>query len=167
MHFKQADMPAILKHQAGQALVELVIAMAILAILTASIASLALGGLASQAYLSQMIQAQALADEAIEAVRFLAADDISGLANAKSTLSVSGGTWILASADAAVQIGGFLRTIEFFPVYRDNSLNIVAASHPEAVLDENSKKAMVTIEWDRTQGRKQSLSRSVYVASRQ
>lgn len=132
----------IIKMQKGQTLIELLITIALAAILMPAL----LGGFAiarsGRAQQEQRIAAVSLAKESEEAVRVVAANSWSNMKDGTYHATPSGTTWVLASGSA--QINGFTRSIEISSVNRDLSGNITIVG---GSLDPSTKKISISVSW--------------------
>lgn len=137
----------MIKTQKGQTLIELLITIALAAILMPAL----LGGFAlarsGRVQQEQRIAAINLAKEEEEAVRVVAANSWDNLANGTYHATASGTTWQLSSGSE--QIGnGFTRSITISSVYRDSSGNVTVATYPpDGTLDPSTKKISISVSW--------------------
>lgn len=138
-----------LKISAGFSLVEVVVAVsvAILSILAAwNVYNLFIKLSFSN---PSLFQASFLAEEGIEAVKFMrdggwTANISTVPASSPRTFVFNGSSWSLASAPSLID-GKYDRRVVFEDVYRDMAGNIAAAGS----LDQNTKKVTVTVSWSK------------------
>ncbi|OGF26841.1 hypothetical protein A2303_01780 [Candidatus Falkowbacteria bacterium RIFOXYB2_FULL_47_14] len=149
--------------QDGQSVMEIVIALAIFVMFSASTAALILGGFSLLERGEEFTIAAALAREGVEATRSVRDRDWEEFAYSRSAVAVSGGQWALSGEGTTETIGDFVRVIDFYPVYRDGSGNIAAADDPGASLDASSVKVTVGIFWETGQGINESVERTTYL----
>ncbi|KKQ54238.1 MAG: hypothetical protein US83_C0013G0005 [Candidatus Falkowbacteria bacterium GW2011_GWC2_38_22] len=142
----QTDYNKIYKN-AGQSLIEAVVAMAIFALLAASLASLILGSLDLSSAGGLITQADMLAQEGVEAVKTIKNRAWSELVYSKSAVTSAEDEWRFVGEGSDEQLGKFSRQILFFPVYRDSTGNICASNVPDAFLDTESRELRVRVQW--------------------
>jgi len=151
--------------QAGSLIVEVLVVIAIISFALASLLGLASFSLDASHLASQNTQAEALAQEAMEAVRNFrdgTSWDINGLGKlATSTdyypkATSSPFKWQLIQGQET--INNFTRKIIFTSVQRDANSNIVASG---GVNDPETKKASVSVAWTE-KGRPHQVSISTY-----
>lgn len=138
-----------LKNRSGQSLIEIIIATSIFAMVFSSMITLSIGGFNALRQGGEQIEAEALAQEGLEAVMAVRNSDWNslGACSAACVVSVSGGRWVLSNGANEV-IGKYTRMISLANVYRNASNDIVAFGTPGAVLDPNTKEAMSLVEWN-------------------
>lgn len=146
-------------------MVEAIIALAIFALTLTSIFSLAAGSLSFFTYARSERRANELVQEALVALRSISYSDWSAFEFDRSALDSSSGRWLLAGEGTAEEIDGFVRTIDFYDVYRDAEMNMVASTAPDAVFDGSSKKAVVTISWQSERGADNEKIKTVYLVN--
>jgi type II secretory pathway pseudopilin PulG len=152
-----------MKRNQGQSIVEVVIAMTILSIIMAAISSLALSGHYLLIRSSQFIQAQALANEGLEAIRAIRQQGWNNLAYNQSAVAASGGEWVLAGEGTSENIGLYTRTIKLLPIYRDSTNRIASSTDPGAVLDPDSREVQVAVSWEIRPGVRNTLLTAAYL----
>jgi len=94
------------------------------------------------------IQAEFLAKEGVEAVKYLRNEswdnNIATLSNDTDYyLDFSGGTWSLSTTANTID-GTFTRTIVFLDVYRDGNNDIASSG----TLDPDARRLLVTVSWN-------------------
>jgi hypothetical protein len=144
----------------GQGILEVIIAMAIFSLIVASMATMVLGGLSTLTQGGQQTEAEALAQEGIEAVRAVRNGDWDSLNCTTCVASVSGGEWILSSASSET-IGIYSRTINISDVYRDGSNDIAESG----TLDGYTKLVEVEVSWMIREGITNSVKRTEYLTN--
>jgi len=97
----------------GQSILEIVIALAIFALIASSFVSLTLGSFIAVDSGSEQLTAAALADEGLEAVRSVRDGAWNELIYNQSAISSSTGVWQLVGEGASETIGPYTRTITF------------------------------------------------------
>lgn len=132
----------MIKMQKGQTLIELLITIALAAILMPAL----LGGFAlarsGRAQQEQRIAAINIAKESEEAVRVAAANSWDNMADGTYYATTSGTTWQFLSGSK--EINGFTRSITISSVRRDSSGNITIAG---GTLDPSTKKISISVSW--------------------
>jgi len=129
--------------QAGQLLVELLVALGISSILIPAIMTGFIASRQGKAQERQRLEATAIAREAGEAVRIVRDAGWSNVAtNGTYHPVISGGTWTLASGSAT--LSGYTRSVVIADVSRDPAGNIV---HSGGTVDQSTKKITVTVSW--------------------
>ncbi len=131
-----------MKKNRGQFLIELLVALALAAVLLPALISAFIAGRQGKAQQRERLSATALAREAVEAVRLVREKSWSLIA-VEGTFHpvVSSGSWTLASGTEV--INGFSRNIVISNVFRDTAGNIAATGW----LDPSTKKVVVTVAW--------------------
>ena len=115
---------------------------------------------------TQLIKAQALAQEGIEAVVAIKNRDWNELNYNRSAVAVVDNHWVFSGEGTTGQIEKFTRTIDFMPIYRNNNGDIVLSSNSEAYQDASSTQAIVNISWDIGKEIDSNLERTVYLINR-
>lgn len=138
----------ILKPRSGQSVLEVIIAMAFFALISTSLVSLILGGLALLSTSGRIVQADFLAQEELEAARAIKSKAWNEMIYSTSSVIVSGGMWEFAGEGTTEQAGIFSRTLIFSPVYRlaDGSLSVEGDAG--AAYDPQSRMARALVVWD-------------------
>lgn len=153
----------IINNLAGQGLIEIIIAVAIFALLAASMISLALGGNMAILQGGEQLRAQSLANEALEAVRSVGARAWNELKYNQSAVATSSNQWILSGEGTDESLGNYQRQIVFSDVCRDALHNI--SNCPATYIDKSTKKVSVTISWQVRPGVNGSIVREAYVTN--
>ena len=127
----------------GQLLVELLVALAVSAILIPAIVTGFVASRQGKAQERQRIEATALAREAVDAVRVIRDQAWSNIAvNGIYHPVISGNNWALASGSGTVN--GFTQSIEISDVFRDATGKIIPSG---GSLDPSTKHITVTVTW--------------------
>ncbi len=151
--------------QRGFSLVEVVVGSAIIAGVLLSVMITFLAFMELSRYSVERTQAVYLAEEAVEAVRYLRNEtwnNIDGLANDQDYwLSFVAGTWELDPTATGLIDGKFDRRIRLAEVFRDADDKITASG---GSLDPETRKLTVTINWSRS-GQDYSQSVTTYLAN--
>ncbi len=150
-------------NKSGQSMVEIVIALAIFAILAAGFSALFLVSFNSLLRSQQTIRAEGLISEAVAALQSIRNRAYNELIFSRSAISLSGKQWQLVGESTTEQIDRFTRLIDFFLVYRDSSGEIVASTTPGARLDVQSREVSIIINWTTEFSRDFSLTRRIYL----
>jgi len=149
----------------GQSVLSMVVALGVFALLAASLVSLALGSFSNLNRARELTMANALAQEGIEAVRAVRDRAWNELIYNQCAVATSGGQWILVGEGTSEQIGYFTRIIDFFPVYRDSSSEIVESSAPDAYDDVLSRRVRIRVSWQNEMGGTNNIERNFYLAA--
>lgn len=154
-----------IKNQKGASLIELLIAMAIFAILVPAVSQLAVGTYSSNRASYENDEAVFLNQQAIEAARsikkqgwdnpFLATNCSSGCG-----IDNGGGNWVWNGSNTTS--GKFTTTILVEDVERNGSDEIVESGGTD---DEDTKKITATTTWDFLTGQNRSISYITYVTN--
>lgn len=136
----------------GTSLLEAIVAIAVFIMLAASLTVLALGGFDGLRRGREHDKATMLSSQALEAARGIAARDWSALIYAASGLNENSGIWSLKGEGTIDQIGDFERQLVFAPVCRDSATAAVTVC-PDGIVDDNSKRLTVKINWPNPTGR--------------
>ena len=129
----------------GQSILEVIIALAIFALIAAAMVSLMLGSFTSLIKSDEYLTAAALADEGLEAVRSVRDGAWNELIYDQSAVSNTTGEWKLGDEGTTETIGAFTRTITFTPV--------------GAPVDLYGKNVKSKIDWVTTPGGAASVTR--------
>ncbi|MFC1787796.1 prepilin-type N-terminal cleavage/methylation domain-containing protein [Patescibacteria group bacterium] len=135
-------MTMVLKNRNGHGLVEVLVAIAILAIGGTAVVSLVLGAMQSSKIAGQRTQAVAFAREGIEAVHSVAKDAHNRLAVGTFGLDSDTGVWQLTTSED--QKGIFTREIIIESAYRDPQGNLAEVG----VIDPTSFKVTGLVKWN-------------------
>ncbi|MBU2260230.1 hypothetical protein KKC44_06550, partial [Patescibacteria group bacterium] len=147
----------------GQSLLEIIIAIAIFSLIGAAIATMVTGSLSVLTKGGDQIEADALAQEAIEAVRSVHDGAWNEIIYDSAVLSTSSSQWIISSGLSELIGSRFTRTITFEDVCRDSLDNIDIC--PSNYVDVNSKKVTVIVSWEVREGVTNSVQRIAYLTN--
>jgi type II secretory pathway pseudopilin PulG len=140
----------------GQLLVELLMAMALTAIMLPALLVGLVASRGGKAQMQQRLDATTLSKEAYDAFRIVREKGWNFVSNNGMYYPVlDGNTWELATGSAT--IGGFARYITISDVYRDAAGNIMSSG----AVDPSTKKVTITVSWDTPQS--SSVSATYYV----
>ncbi|MCK5211510.1 prepilin-type N-terminal cleavage/methylation domain-containing protein [Candidatus Parcubacteria bacterium] len=148
-------------NKSGQSMVEIVIALAIFAILAAAFSALLLVSFNLLLRSQQTVRAEGLISEAVAALQSIRNRAYNELIFSRSAISLSGNQWQLMGEGTTGQIDRFTRLIDFFSVYRDLSGEIVASTTPGASLDIQSREASIVINWTTELNKDISIERRI------
>lgn len=158
-------MLGIKKTNQGFSLLEAVISLGVFSFLVLSVTSLALGSYSFFSYGKSLNQAEALAHEAVEAVRALGGKTWNELTFTESAVDFASGQWLFLGEGTTEQAGSFARSIRFNPVFRDDSGELVSSSTPGAHEDVLSKLVSVIISWSSDRDSPQALIKTFLVTA--
>ncbi|MEK7552624.1 MAG: prepilin-type N-terminal cleavage/methylation domain-containing protein, partial [Patescibacteria group bacterium] len=142
----------------GQSLMEVIIALAIFALLAAVMVSLTLGGFTSLIQGGDYLAAAALADEGLEAVRSIRDGAWNELVFTQSVATSTSGQWRFLGEGTTETVGQFTRTTSFAPVCRDATRAIVVC--PAGTIDLESQTARVMVSWSAASGANNEVERA-------
>lgn len=151
------------RSQSGQSILEVIIALAIFGLIAAALASLSVGGLVGLEQGGEQTQAEALAQEGIEAIRSIRDGAWNENVYTTSSVAISGGEWVFSGEGTTETIGKFTRTISFKDVCRDASDDI--APCPSTYTDVHSKEATVAISWETRPGVTNIVQKIAYITN--
>jgi len=149
--------------QRGQSMLEVIIALAIFALISSALTSLALGGFTGLVQGGEQTEAEALAQEGIEAVRSIRDRAWNEYTFTQAAVQVSGGEWGFGIEGSSETIGQFTRTITFAEVCRDGSDEIAAC--PATYTDVHAKEATVSVTWNPRTGITNEVKRVAYITN--
>jgi type II secretory pathway pseudopilin PulG len=154
-----------LYHCRGNSILEIIVAMAIFSLIMAAISELVLGSFASQTRGSELLEAQALAQEGVEAMNAIARRAWNELGYTSTSVVVNGGVWQLGEEGSSEQIGNFSRIIQLDPIYRFASGEIAPDGDPLSHIDVNSRLLTVEIRWLIREDQYTNISRTAILAN--
>jgi hypothetical protein len=124
-------------------LVELLVALAICAIMLPALLVGLVASREGKAQQNQRRDASVLSKEAYDALRIIREQGWNYItANGRYYPVINGNTWSLATGSAT--IGGFSRYVDIMNVYRDSNGNIASSG---GVIDPSTKKVTITVSW--------------------
>ena len=132
----------------GTTLVEVIVAAAILVLVVLSLVSAYLFSLREGLGVTQRVQAPLLAEEGIEAMKWLRdggwSTNITPLSPGSTYYLVATSSVWQATTSPSMLFGKFQRTMTLYNVNRDTNGDIVSSG---GVLDAGTKKVVVTVSW--------------------
>ncbi len=137
--------------------------MAIFALISAAMITLSLGGFTALEQGGEQTEAEALAQEGIEAVRSIRDSAWNQLTYATSSVSVSSTQWVFDGEDSVEIIGQYTRTISFLDVCRDETDDIVNC--PGSYTDIHSKKIISKVSWEIRPGIENTVQQVGYLTN--
>jgi prepilin-type N-terminal cleavage/methylation domain-containing protein len=154
------------KPRQGFSLLEILVALGIFSLLVTLAVSSALGSFSFFSANGQADQAQAMAEEAIQAVKSIGNRDWNELGFNRSAVDDASGVWKLSGEGTTDQSVGFVRTIDFQTVYRDGGGVLVSPDTLGARPDVAAKLVKVNVSWRSDRGLPQTLEREFLVSDR-
>lgn len=153
-------------HRRGQSLIEAILAMAIFGLFAASLASMVVGGLRGVERGSEQLEAEAFAQEGIEAVRAIRDRAWNENMYAQSAVLASGGEWVF-TGEPTETIGKFTRTITFANVCRSQTTYdiVPACGVPNTYTDPHTKQATVAVSWQTQNGVTNTVEKIAYITN--
>lgn len=152
-----------MRRRRGQSLLEVIVAMSVFALISAALMTLATSGTWGLIQGGDQTEAEALAQEGIEAVRAIRDAAWNTNTYTQSAVATSGGQWVFSGQGTTETIGKFTRTITFADVCRDGTNAIVAC--PGSSTDVQSKQATVTVTWSPRTGVTNTVRRVTYLTN--
>ncbi|MBT5808683.1 prepilin-type N-terminal cleavage/methylation domain-containing protein [Candidatus Uhrbacteria bacterium] len=150
------------KNNQGQSLIEVVIVMALFAILSGGVVSTLLGSAHATKKGAEYIVATGYIKEGIEAARSIRDREYSELTNGAHGLATGSGYYTFSGSSETIDTV-YTRTITVEDVYRTGALTgDIAVS---GILDNNTKKVTVNVTWDVLAGRTQNIDAVFYVTN--
>ena len=147
----------------GQSLLEVIVAAAIFSLIGAAMISMTVGGFNALQRGGDQTEAEALAQEGLEAVRSIRDGAWNEILYSQSAVEISGSEWIFTGEATDETIGQYTRTITFADVCRDGSDDIVAC--PGTYTDLHGKKVTCTVTWSPMNGVANSVERVSYLTN--
>src|SRR6056297_729328 len=145
----------------GQSIIEIIIALAVFALISAAMTSMVAGSFTSLLKGGEFIRAEALVQQASEAVRAVKDRAWNEIIYDQSAVSISGNQWDFDGEGTDETIGKFTRTISFSDICRNDSDNIVDC--PGDYNDIYSKRVDLSVEWTSNPGVTNSIQRILYL----
>ena len=151
---------AVLKEKTGQSFIEVILVIAIFAIVSTGVLSFLISMSQSAKQGIEFVVASGYIKEAMEAVRSVRDRNWSEITNGTHGLTTASGYYALnGSSDVLQDI--YTRTITVEDVYRSGGLSGDIAS--TGVLDTNTKKITVNVAWNILEGKPQNMDAIFYV----
>jgi len=151
------------QNKRGQSVLEVIVAMAIFSLISAAMITMVTGSFVGLTQGGEQTQAEALAQEGIEAVKAIYDEAWNGLTYATSSVSVTGSKWIFDGESTTETIGQFTRTISFNNVCRNASNSIAAC--PGNYTDVHTKELSSVVTWDTRNGVSNTVERISYITN--
>lgn len=142
----------------GSMLLEVLIAMGVLVFLGAAFAQLSIGAYEGGYEARDRTQANYLAHEGLEAVRFLALEDYDQLTDGTHGVAPTGGVFAFSGSSTA--IGDYTRTVEISTAERDGGGNLVDSG---GSADTRTKAVRSTVTWNALRGAAKQVSLLTYI----
>ncbi|NQV88132.1 MAG: prepilin-type N-terminal cleavage/methylation domain-containing protein [Parcubacteria group bacterium] len=136
--------------QKGQSLIEVIVAMAIFAIMSGAIMSVTLGSLNGLTQGGEETEAKALTQEGMEAIRSVRDDAWNNLVYSPASVATSSNAWFISEDVSELINNKYTRIITISNVCRDGSNNI--ATCPATYIDPHTKFASTTVSWSPRNG---------------
>ncbi|MBD3311547.1 MAG: hypothetical protein GF349_03555 [Candidatus Magasanikbacteria bacterium] len=153
----------VFREKTGQTLIEVIIAMTIFALISSALITLSVGSFNALSQGGEQTEAEALAQEAIEAIKSIREGAWNEIQYSKSAVSTSTGEWVFVGEGTEEQIGQYRRLIIFDDVCRDANDDIVAC--PGLYTDIHTKKVTVTVTWEIRDGVENIVERIAYLTN--
>jgi type II secretory pathway pseudopilin PulG len=141
-------------YQKGALLLELLIVIAILAVILSVVANAVFLSIRSNKAGGERDIASALVSEALEAVRAATEEDwqnIYGLTKSSQhyKTTISSGEWVLSTGDETITINGiaYTRYVVIDNVSRDGTTRLIQTSYSGTDDDPNTQKVTATVSW--------------------
>jgi len=151
------------KNIKGQSLLEVIVAVAVFALVGATMVSMVVGGFTAMTQGGDQTEAEALAQEGIEAVKSIRDRAWNEAKYNQSGVSTLTGEWTYLGEGTTETIGQYTRTIAFSDVCRDALDDITTC--PGTYTDVNIKKVTVTVSWETSVGATNSVQKIAYVSN--
>ncbi len=138
-------------------------ALAIFSFIAAAMMSMALGGFQALERGGEQTEAEALAQEGLEAVKAIQERAWNEMEYGVSAVSNVSSQWEFVGEGTTENIGQFTRTITIADVCRDASDNIDTC--PSNYTDEHTKRVIVEVTWDTLQGNINTVRQEGYLTN--
>jgi len=148
--------------QTGLSIIELIISIAIFAIIAASAISAILGSFSSSRLAKEESRASFLNVEGLEATESIRNQDWANLVNGDHGLSSGGGAWVFSGTSDVDGSGKFTRIVNVSDVERDSNGDIVASG---GTVDSDTKKIISMVSWDFTPTRNNQIQKTLYLTN--
>lgn len=147
----------------GQSILELIIAIAIFGLIIVAMISMVTGSFVGLARGGEYTQAEALAQEGIEAIKAIYDEAWNELIYSTSSVSVAGNKWIFDGEGTVETIGKFTRIISFNDVCRNGVGEIVVC--PGDYTDIHTKEITTEVSWDIREGIINTVHKAGYITN--
>ena len=154
------------RHEGGQGLLEVILTMAIFGLLAAALGTMVVGGFRGVERGGEETEAEAFAQEAIEAVRAIRDRAWNENRYAESAVAASGGQWIF-TGDLNETIGQYTRVITFANVCRNQTTNDIVSDCGvlNTYTDPHTKLVTVEVTWQTETGVSNSVKKIAYITN--
>ena len=153
------------RHEGGQGLLEVILTMAIFGLLAAALGTMVVGGFRGVERGGEQTEAEAFAQEAIEAVRAIRDRAWNENKYAESAVAASGGQWVFIEVPNET-IGQYTRTIIFTDVCRNQTTyDIASCGAPNLYTDPHTKLVTVEVTWHTQTGVPNSVKKIAYITN--
>jgi len=149
-----------LRQESGFSMVEIILALAIFAMIASAMVSLSLGGINALNRGSDHTEAQFLIQEVVEGLRSIKHSTWNEFIYDTSSISKGATNWEFDGEGTTETVGKFTREMTFEDVCRDSSDNIVDC--PGDYIDPHTKKIKVTITWNVRAGIDNEVEHEIY-----
>jgi hypothetical protein len=149
--------------ESGSGLIEIILAMAVFALMASALLSLTLGSYEGLLRGGNQLQGGIIADEGVEALRSIRERGWNQFQSSSVIVTMSGTRWVLSSGASQLVDSKYTRAITLSSVCRDASRNIVDC--PGSYTDIYTKKAIVTVSWTEDNGVVNSVTRELYLTN--
>ena len=150
------------RFKSGSSIIEIIIALGIFIIIAASSVVIILGSFSTTRLAKEKIKATLIAQEGLEAVQSIRNQDWANLVTGTYGLEESTGNWVFASNPDIDSSGKFIRQVIVSDVERDINQEIVSSG---GTIDEDSRKATVTVNWSFTPSRQIEVTLETYLTN--
>lgn len=149
----------MIRNQAGAILTEVLLAVALFAVVAAVTVSMLFASVSSTKQGSDYVVAGGLVHEGVEAVRSIRWRDFDELVSGTHGLNTASGYYELFGTSNVLIDGVYTRTITIEDVYRDGNNDIAVSG----TLDSDTKRVIVNVTWDTLDGKTQNIDTVFYV----
>ncbi len=163
LEFLTNNMFNIYINEKGQSIIELLIALSIFALIGAAMTTMVVGGFQALNQGGDQTEAEALAQEGIEAVKAIRERAWNENIYTQSDVATSSGEWYFLGEGTTETFGPYTRTITFEDVCRDSSNNITSC--PGSYTDVDTKKINVSVSWTVRPGITNSVQKTAYISN--
>lgn len=147
----------------GQSILEIIVAMAIFALVSAAIATMAVGSFGALIQGGEYSKAEALAQEALEAVKSIKDRAWNESRFNQSALDGTGDYWVFAGEGTQEKIDIYTRVVTLHDVCRDAENEITDC--PGEYLDVHAKEARVLVSWETGMGKIATIEKRTYITN--
>lgn len=148
--------------QTGLSIIELIVSIAIFAIIAASSISAILGAFSTSRLAKEESRATFFNVEGLEATESIRNQDWANLVNGDHGLSFGGGNWTFSGTSDLDGSGKYTRVVNVSDVERDGNDDIVASG---GTIDPDTKKIISTVSWDFTPTRNNQIQKTLYLTN--